>query len=178
MLSPDTPTYDHERIDPRLIAFARSPFEWGSSDEVEIPIGLIVSSLQGIRLFRAKEWVAAGTVGDLRGYLSWLTAPHPHPHVHVDYAFFHRPLSSPGRRAMTYNEAEGERIRTLHCKILFLHPIGVVYIRRAHQGLIPRLLIRREADGQYVVEYRYRSDFEEIFASILGWCFVVFRVPS
>lgn len=35
-------------------------------------------------------------------------------------------------------------------------------------GLLPRLIIQALADGSFCVKYRYRSDFKEMFARILG----------
>lgn len=41
-------------------------------------------------------------------------------------------------------------------------------LRRDPEGIMPRLLIRRDRDNSYHLQYRYRPDFEEVFASLLG----------
>lgn len=109
MLSQETVSYDDEDTDPRLVAFARRPFQWRVGETVQIPIGLAAAFLDGERgmdsfhhMTRTSEFESR-----LRGFMSWFCAPFPHPHVHVDLLFVHRPLA---RKVITYNEAERESL--------------------------------------------------------------------
>lgn len=60
---------------------------------------------------------------------------------------------------------------------MYLHVSGI--LRRDPEGIMPRLLICRGVNEEYRLEYRYRPDFEEVFASLLGLSslfLVVFKV--
>lgn len=109
MLSHENPSYDDERADPRLVAFARRPFKWRVADDIEIPIALIGASDQtpighdGLRALGLADPTTALGVGEFQGFFTWLTSPYPHRHVHVELSFMHRPLQ---RKVISYNEAE------------------------------------------------------------------------
>lgn len=127
MLSVETPSYDMESADPRLIAFARKQFHWKDSKTYEIPVGLISGRVDDGDYLRCPNELGrlADTHADTRGldgFLIWFTAPFPHEHVHIDYTFVHRPLR---RQVVTYREVEGvlsnaHSISSTHCNPYFL----------------------------------------------------------
>lgn len=80
MLSIETPSYDCEGTDPRIVAFSRREFEWQFGETIEIPVGLISGWVEDDGSLRCFDTFGRSKILNeaFKGSLTWVLDPLPH----------------------------------------------------------------------------------------------------
>lgn len=184
MISIETPVYGDEAVDPSLLAYRRRAIDWDRDGSVEIPISLTAGWRGFVGYYRwGHQWASRPVVeyGGFVGYLDWRHKPFPPfrtalplshsvvdfqiTHVAVDLQFRHRAVKD---KVLTYDGVEGQPHQTSFYSSITSF---LAILHRDSEGIMPRILIKRLQDAEFQVEFRYRTDFADVFASVLGQFF-------